>query len=77
MTLSSAPNTTLPAAQQQRVRKISRSSEDVRAASANPIDTVLLPFAKLTAGLQTLGTNLDTTLSRYFGLIVDKWMIQD
>jgi len=44
-----------------RTRKISKSSEDV---SKNPIDNVLIPFAKLTQGLQTLGSNLDQQLSR-------------
>lgn len=44
-----------------RTRKISKSSEDV---SKNPIDNVLMPFAKLTQGLQTLGSNLDQQLSR-------------
>ena len=48
----------------RRTRKISKSSEDVRVSSPNPLDTVLMPFAKLTQGLHTLGTNLDTTLSR-------------
>ena len=43
-----------------RARKISKSSEDVSA----PLETVLMPFARLSQGLQTLGTNLDTQLSR-------------
>ena len=44
-----------------RTRKISKSSEAI---TTNPIDNVLMPFAKLSQGLQTLGSNFDQQLSR-------------
>jgi hypothetical protein len=54
----------LTTAELRRQRKISRSSENL-SDNSHPIDNVLMPFAMLSQGLQSLGSNLvDNKLSR-------------
>jgi len=47
-----------------RTRKLSKSSEDISSGSksSNAMDNVFVPFAKLTKGLQSIGSNLDNKI---------------
>jgi len=57
---SDSPHLLAPA----RTRKLSKSSEDISSGSKSPkaMDNVFVPFAKLTKGLQSIGSNLDNKI---------------